>query len=658
MPLDPRFKHLLRDERFSSTARVDRYGRQLQRSGNDGRNRELERLYRVEDEEESQQENDEAAAVEDESGEDDAVVTRELERAEKAYDPAREGGFTDSSSSEESSDGESEAEAAAEDAAEGHFEYPDRQPEEVPPGEVTARLAVVNLDWDHIRAVDLLAVFSSFVSEGGRILKAAVYPSEFGKERMDREAIEGPPKEIFPVATSKGDDSDERGPEMEDEETSEDEDADDDEKIRKSIVKEDKGEEFNPTLLRRYQLERLRYFYAVLTCSSPACAQAIYRAVDGLEFLATANFLDLRFVPDAMDFSADRPRDECNAIPPRYQPNTFVTDALQHSRVKLTWDADDGKRKEVQTRAFTGNRAEIDDNDLKAYLGSDTSDDDAEPERTVEEAPKESDLMVGTNRKASKKEQERQRMRSLLGLGAEPEPKKARNGEMRPVGDVQITFSAGLSERPGEPEAAKKADTEETTIEKYRRKEKERKHRRREDPKAKDASDQDGSDAASDKDLGFDDPFFEDPEQADRTAKQAERKRKRKRAAAEVAAEEAAAEAAQLKETLQLDDEAGAAAGVGHFDMGAIERGEKAQRRLKKARGRRARASAREKVALDMKRKDAFEMDVHDPRFRAVYERSEFALDPSHPRFKQTEGMGKLVEEGRRKRARETQDVT
>ena len=43
-------------------------------------------------------------------------------------------------------------------------------------------------------------------------------------------------------------------------------------------------------------------------------------------------------------------------------------------------------------------------------------------------------------------------------------------------------------------------------------------------------------------------------------------------------------------------------------------------------------------------------MDVADPRFAAVFEKHEFAIDPTNPRFKGTEGMKKLLEEGRRKR--------
>jgi hypothetical protein len=37
-----------------------------------------------------------------------------------------------------------------------------------PDGSETSRLAAVNLDWDHLRAVDILAALASFVPPGGR----------------------------------------------------------------------------------------------------------------------------------------------------------------------------------------------------------------------------------------------------------------------------------------------------------------------------------------------------------------------------------------------------------------------------------------------------------------------------------------------------------
>ena len=636
---------MLKDEAFASKAKVDRYGRRLPK---DSGRKELERFYRVE-------ENESGDDAEEEVDDDDEVE-RELQRVEGGYDPARNGGFSSSSSDESSSAEDEEKVEADEDEV---FGFPD-QGDGIPMGEISPRIAIVNLDWDNIRATDLMAVFSSFAPSNGRILKVSVYPSEFGKERMEREEMEGPPKEIFARNGSSGRNGLIGSGSEEDEE---DEDEEEDEKIKKSILKEDQGEEFDPAKLRRYQLERLRYYYAVLNCSSAAVAEAIYNAVDGTEYLTTANFFDLRFIPDDMDFSEDKPRDECERIPDGYRPNEFVTDALQHSKVRLTWDADDGTRKEVQKRAFAGSRADINENDLKAYLGSDSSEDgglepivvDATTETTGNGSlPANADAPQS---KMSKRDAERQRMRALLGLGEQAATsKKSKAG---PVGDMQITFSSGLSAAPASCSVFEnEPEREGTTIEKYVRREKERKARRKEKMKSsrngtepsevkEDKDNENAIDAITEpSDLGFEDPFFTAPTE-DKAATTALRKEQKRVKLAERAAAEAvtSAQRAELELLMVDDDKAGGP--IHHFDIKEIAKAEKAMKK-----GKRKRLSAREKEALEAKEKDAFRMDVEDPRFSAVFERSEFAIDPSNPRFKGTEGMKALLEEGRRKRRR------
>jgi hypothetical protein len=87
--------------------------------------------------------------------------------------------------------------------------------------EPTKRIAIVNLDWDNMRAIDLYTVFNSILSSyrpdaraprgsadpltarkkavvpRGKLLSVRVFPSEFGKERMAREEQEGPAAEVF-----------------------------------------------------------------------------------------------------------------------------------------------------------------------------------------------------------------------------------------------------------------------------------------------------------------------------------------------------------------------------------------------------------------------------------------------------------------------------
>ncbi len=198
----------------------------------------------------------------------------------------------------------------------------------IPRGDDTCRLAAVNLDWDHVRAKDIYKIFTSIVSptasitaadalqahrraaaaEGassssrarappaisqvrGKLLHVRVYPSDFGKERMAKEDIEGPPAEIFKGSKSRkngrgGDESD----------------SEDEEINAKTIVQVDEGGEFDEEALRKYQLDRLRYYYAVATFDSKETARHVYNEIDGTEMERTANVFDLRFVPDGMDF--------------------------------------------------------------------------------------------------------------------------------------------------------------------------------------------------------------------------------------------------------------------------------------------------------------------------------------------------------------------
>ena len=642
---------MLRDDGFSSKAKVDRYGRKLPK---DSGRQDLKRYYRLEGNAE-------------EDLDDDQEIERELERAN-----ARDEGLLSSSSDESSSDDEDVE--SAEDEVFGLLDGNAADGEAVPMGEASPRIAVVNLDWDNIRATDLMAVFSSFVPSGGRILRISIYPSDFGKERMEREEMEGPPKEIFGQEKSEHDKEEFSNSEGED--TEELDEQDEEEKIKNSLLKEDKGEEFNSTKLRRYQIERLRYYFAVIVCSSTSVAQLIYDAVDGTEYLTTANFFDLRFIPDDVEFTSDTARDECERVPDGYKPNEFVTDALQHSKVRLTWDADDRTRKEAQKRAFGGSRAEIDENDLKAYIGSDSSDDESPnvvPEPVVIDATS-IDNPVATSHdqavspavpKLSKKDTERQRMRALLGLDSESAPKQSsKKPKDQRVGDMQITFSSGLSGTKRGSVFENEPERDETTAEKYIRKEKERKKRRKEKLKnareggsGKVADNEDvnetKSTAPNSSDLGFEDPFFTAP-----SAKSASLKAK-KRAQRRSDLASAAAETTDQREELEQlirDESAANGKPVQHFDTNLLAKGEKLSSK-KGLTKKKHKISERQREALAAKEKDDFRIDTQDPRFSAVFERSEFAIDPSHKGFKGTEGMKALLEAGRKKRGRDRQEV-
>ena len=627
---------MLKDDDFAQKAAVDRYGRRL--NGEAGR-KELEKFYDFGQEEEIKKGDGKGRglSLSNDEIEDDEVVMKELRRVEQKYDPARDGGFS-TSSDDSSSEEDSEQEV---DVEEEVFGFPDQHAGnglDVPMGEVTSRIAVVNLDWDNIRAVDLMAVFTSFCPASGQILKVSVYPSEFGKERMEREEIEGPPKEIF---------ASQKPPEAEEvDEDASDDDEDEDERIKRSLLQADTGEEFNSAKLRRYQLERLRYYYAILTLSSASTAKALYEATDGTEYLTTANFFDLRFVPDDTDFTTDRSRDSCSKIPDGYRPNNFVTDALQHSKVRLTWDADDAVRKESVKRAFTGSRQAVDENDLKAYLGSDSSD------QSEEEDSRDGTENATPGSKSTKKEASRLRLRSAFGL-TDNATSKAATGS---VGDMEITFTSGFSAKDSNGSVFTNGPViQETTVEKYVRKEKERKQRRKEKAKAaregEDRSmsqDEEPNMKDTEEDLGFEDPFFTSTDLATQVSKPSKEDQKARRASQEAAAAAATAERAELELLMNDDIDASATGGSkqAHFDINAVLKAEKAEKGKKKKK-----RFGKDKKSVDMEAaQDGFEMNVKDPRFSDLFENHEFAIDPTNPRFKGTKGMKALLEEGRKKR--------
>jgi hypothetical protein len=569
--------------------------------------------------------------VEEEEGEDDELeqplgkkrdkaVAKELARVQRqGFDPIRDGGLESSSDESSSDEDDQDVEEETELAGDGN---------DVPTGDISARLAAVNMDWDNMRAIDIMGVANSFVPADGRILNVVIYPSEFGMERMQREEIEGPPRAIFASSTKSKDDI------IAVDEDSEHSESDDDNGAKQDLRDEDTGEEFDTTALRSYQLDRLRYYYAVITCSSANVAKSIYDNLDGREYLTSANFFDLRFVPDGTTFDQD-PHDNCDKLPDNYKPNDFSTDALTHSRVKLTWDADDTTRKEVQKRAFS--RKDMDENELKAYLGSDSSSSEDE----VETAKADKAL----------------KLRAALGLdapGKSSKPKQKASSKRdrdfpKPDGEMQITFTGGLlNDESKGPVFENEIPIYETTMEKYVRKEKERKAKRKERMKAKkegrdpDAEVEDPVDEATkdDADDPFNDPFFgsdpEDMERAERAEKAESKKSKKakKREEEEEQAEATAIERANLELLMAGEDDDK----LRHFDMKEIVKAEKAKKKGKKAK----------KNAPVVE--DSFTINTTDPRFAQLYESHEFAIDPTNPRFKETTGMKALLEEGRKKR--------
>lgn len=313
----------------SVSPRVDKYGRPL---ADDHEQDNLRRFYRLENEDEaelevagpdyargeallesSDEEDDRTGAPQsDEDNDAGGIITlgRDITQPIPVLDDTAEVDL------DEDNYADLDAQAAA---------YAEANPEadqDVAQVRRTRRIAVVNLDWEHVRAIHLYKIFSSLVSPTGpplasgsngqaakgssaglvrgKVLSVRVYPSQFGKERMAREEKEGPPAEVFKKR-----------------------DLDPSEINERTVYETGDGEDYDEEALRKYQLERLRYvevrhngrigaelsvcryYYAIAECDTVEAATHIFNELEGTELERSANVFDLSFVPDDMTFDEE-----------------------------------------------------------------------------------------------------------------------------------------------------------------------------------------------------------------------------------------------------------------------------------------------------------------------------------------------------------------
>ncbi|KAA0152958.1 hypothetical protein FNF29_03481 [Cafeteria roenbergensis] len=175
-----------------------------------------------------------------------------------------------------------------------------------------------------------------------------------GTEASEDEEDEGASSEGDGEGDS-GDEDDEDDEDEDDDEDDEDEDDDDEEEA------DNAGEEtFDPERLRRYELARLRYFFAEAVFDSAATANKVYEECDGREFGSSGNVLDLRFVPDDTTFTHKTPRDVCTGVEDgRYEAPDFSTSALRSTNVELSWDAPDARR-DLKMRRWIAEMRQLD----------------------------------------------------------------------------------------------------------------------------------------------------------------------------------------------------------------------------------------------------------------------------------------------------------
>ncbi|KAK2578060.1 hypothetical protein KPH14_008475 [Odynerus spinipes] len=507
--------------------------------------------------------------------------------------------LTDSSSDEESSEYSDENESI-------EHEWGELDKDAETTNESTYRLAICNMDWDRIRAVDLMVLFNSFLPSGGLIHSVTIYPSEFGLQRMKEEEVKGPVELV---------------------------DSKNEEKAQSESENEE-GSEYHMEKLRRYQLNRLKYFYAVIECDSADTANKIYTECDGLEYESTATKLDLRFIPNDMTFDQE-PREVCTELPElsKYQPRQFTTTALQQVKVELTWDETNPERQELTNKLSSGKINEINENDLQAYLASATSDDEAD-----EENGKNNIQETETQCDSSTLNDPIEKYKSLLKqLDEEEEAKRNK--------DVELEFTWGI----GTKEKAEKIVKEKlnknkdlTPFEEYLAKRKAKKKARREEHK-KLMESRNGGMVDSEDALSSDADSSNDDKQ--RNSKLSYKKQKMATASSNADSlneNDEVKNADELKLLLMDETES---ENKKHFDMKKIE----ANTDLSKS--KRKRLKKKQNVQNETTEQDDFEVNVKDARFTALFTSHHFNIDPADPHYRKTKGTEALIKEKLKRRA-------
>lgn len=663
--IDKRFAGMFNDEKFNVKYSIDKYGRRL---GTTSSSNDMKKYYEMsssdsDDNDEVEQKEEEKRMIDESEkdelvnlGSDDDVIPDNLMAKLKDIDVDYARGEGKLYSDDDSSDDDSlEDGDKSEDELFIEHCWGELDAEAPRTNESTYRLAACNMDWDRIRASDIMVLCSSFLPATGSInsVKACnlicyiiyffffqknfflqIYPSEYGKERMANEEVKGP-QELTNDSKYINYDSD-----------------NDNSKVNEEEKENEEGIDFNMEKLRQYQLNRLKYYYAVIECDRVSTADKLYSECDGLEYESTATKLDLRFIPDDMNFN-DEPKDECTELPDmsKYMPRLFTTTALQQAKVELTWDENDVDRKELNDKLSSGKFNEVADQELRKYVAYSSSSESENEDNDQQH--------VETNVDTTKIKDPIKKYKALLQeIQTKEEKVKNQRIEMEYSWHIGDSCTEKLDEK-----LDPKKDDSKTHFDKILEFKQQKKKQRKDDKKKKmkllksgnlDGNDnnkknESDNDESSDYDLdGIDmnDPYFAE-EFADGEFDQL--KKKKKKVTKDIGRSnsndiETKLNEAELQLLMDDDDDNNDLGTKAHFSLKKIQSTEndsKAKKGKNKLKKRTKKQNDAEKILLE----DHFNMNVNDSRFASVYSSHLYNIDPTHASYKKTKGMEALIKE-------------
>jgi len=661
--IDERFASMFTDKRFSVEATMDKFGNPILERESRAM-KDLKRLYELdgesnikvsnflEDEDpesESEPESEKEKLVEEKEVEARVSEEKKNEDFIKVSEPAKVPDKSKYSfAREEPPDGlgmfyyepdsdTSTSEKEEEDRLEKLAREISPEPDEIQTTmEPSRKLGLVNMTWSNLRAVDILAVMRGFCPPSGEVKRVAIHHTKEGVEEQLREIREGPRVDVY---SSAGIDP-------------------------YDVMEQARVDALNKREIRKHEKAVLGWNYGYVECDSKETAHTLYKQMDGINFQATGDLFDLRFMDDDFEPPADEPvRDEATEVPADYEPplrGEFV--AGTHTVPVLTFDHEDLKRKAVLTHRPQGDEP-YEYSKFTPYLAEDNVDAGYNTEEVVEASDSEGE-------KTYLKRRARKRYLSLL----EELPKRMEEDDY----EAAVTFHSALSTTGQKLLKKHNSIMDETTEERKRRVKREKRSLRRQKkrdwirlknlniqavqqdkqhhlekipasptlPEAEIQEEDSDSEPVKKKKKKKKKRLLPDPElpiigetefvDSDQKTKKKKKKKKRLKKRDREEHERELAELSLL--TMGKDENEG-------FNLNQLV---KANTKKKKKR----------KKYEEVIPEDTFQIDPKDDRFKALYSNPDFYLDPNSSKFHKTAQMEKVLKRTREKRQEMLESMT
>eukprot|EP01035_Chromulina_nebulosa_P017274 gene17274-22808_t len=392
--LDDRFTKVLHDNKFKTNSSIDKYGRNNQK---DDSVDELNDFYFIEEKSEDHISKSSKLTTEKKTKSDTRLeYLNKLARGEVS-DTESESESVDSDTNSISNDEDDGVDEIIENKLSliGQELNPDEE-DIVQDIASTKRLAIMNCDWENVKAVDLMAILQSFCPTGKQVIRVTVYPSDLGLSQMQNEQLHGP--QLWDTQNDFDAISETVYDLVESSEPNRSKSGDfvrkdraigivlHDELVKRGKARPDNedssindDENIDEERLRSYELRKLKYYFAIAETDSSETSDILRNNLDGIELEHSSMVLDLRVVPDDLDLHERTVRDSCDFVPSTYEPPEFIVNALQHTKVECTWEIGETQREMKLTNFSLWKN--LQESDLQQYIADSDSEADNDTDK-------------------------------------------------------------------------------------------------------------------------------------------------------------------------------------------------------------------------------------------------------------------------------------